>query len=74
MVILFLCVLVKIFKFWKWILSKQKEKEKNSKNEDDMESQMEDKAKLENHVGANGGTILLDYHTTHASMICINLH
>ena len=56
MIIIFLCILVKMWKFWKWILSKRKQKETISKKEVNMESQKEDEVKGGTGLG-NGGNI-----------------
>jgi hypothetical protein len=56
MIIICLYIVVKISKFWKWILSKLKQKDPSELEEDHVESQkhVEQETKLESSI-ANGG-------------------
>ncbi len=59
MIIIFLCIVVKLSKIWRWILSKWRHKEKSGENEDNVESQkqMEHGAKVESTL-ANEGIVI----------------
>ncbi|CAB3981814.1 REDUCED WALL ACETYLATION 1-like [Paramuricea clavata] len=61
MIIICLYIMVKISKFWKWILSKLKQKDSSELEEDHVESQkpVEKETKQESSI-ANGGTKALE--------------